>query len=211
MRIAVLGAGNVGSALSAAGVAAGHVVVISASDPEHARKAASASGATAATSNAEAVQDAELVVLAVPHSAVAGIARELAEPLKGKVVVDSTNPLNETFSDLVTTGTSAAEELQQQLAGASVVKAFNTIFAARHANPSENGVPLDALIAGDDEAAKGAVGELAASLGYRVIDAGGLRMARALEQMAFLNISLNATRGWSWQTGWKLLGPTGGN
>ena len=44
---------------------------------------------------------------------------------------------------------------------------------------------------------------LATSLGYQVIDAGGLRMARSLEEMAFLNISLNATKGWVWQSGWK--------
>ena len=65
------------------------------------------------------------------------------------------------------------------------------------------------FLAGDDVVAKAAVGELAASLGYRVIDAGGLRMARALEEMAFLNISLNATNGWAWQSGWKLVGPVG--
>jgi 8-hydroxy-5-deazaflavin:NADPH oxidoreductase len=56
--------------------------------------------------------------------------------------------------------------------------------------------------------AKKTVSTLAESLGYRVIDAGGLRMARSLEEMAFLNISLNASNGWSWQSGWKLVGPT---
>jgi hypothetical protein len=60
-----------------------------------------------------------------------------------------------------------------------------------------------------DAAAKDKVGEIAAALGYRVIDAGGLRMARALEEMAFLNISLNAANGWPWQSAWKLVGPTG--
>jgi predicted dinucleotide-binding enzyme len=91
-----------------------------------------------------------------------------------------------------------------------VVKAFNTIFAGRHADPTESGAPLDAFIAGDDPVAKEKVGELASSLGYRVVDAGGLRMARTLEEMAFLNITLNAVNGWPWQSGWKLVGPTGG-
>lgn len=209
MRIAILGAGNVGGALSAAAVAAGHDVTIAAADPEHARAAAEAGGARAASTNDEAVQGAELVVLAVPHQAVAGIAGELGDALNGTVVVDSTNPLNESFSDLTTTGRSAAEDLQDQLAGANVVKAFNTIFASRHSNPTEGDVPLDAFVAGDDAAAKDKVGELASSLGYRVVDAGGLRMARALEEMAFLNISLNANNGWAWQSGWKLVGPAG--
>jgi 8-hydroxy-5-deazaflavin:NADPH oxidoreductase len=51
--------------------------------------------------------------------------------------------------------------------------------------------------------------ELVASLGFRPIDAGPLSMSRALEGMALLNIALNMTNGWPWQTGWKLLGPTG--
>ena len=89
-----------------------------------------------------------------------------------------------------------------------MVKAFNTVFAARHASPTEQGVPLDGFLAGDDEAAKAVVAELVGSLGYRSIDAGGLRMARALEEMAFLNITLNARNGWPWQSGWKLVGPT---
>jgi 8-hydroxy-5-deazaflavin:NADPH oxidoreductase len=50
--------------------------------------------------------------------------------------------------------------------------------------------------------------ERGASLGYRPIDAGGLRMARTLEEMALLNIVLDVRNGWTWQTGWKLVGPT---
>jgi NADPH-dependent F420 reductase len=209
MRIAILGAGNVGGGLAAAAVRAGHDVVLSAASADSARSAASSAGATAAASNAEAVKVAEIVVLAVPHPAVAEIVGELSQDLNGKVVADSTNPLNATYTDLTTSGTSAAEMLQQQLPGARVVKAFNTIFAARHANPTEDGTPLDAFIAGDDTDAKARVGEFASSLGYRAIDVGPLRMARALEEMCFLNISLNASNGWVWQSAWKLVGPTG--
>jgi NADPH-dependent F420 reductase len=208
MRVAIIGAGNVGGGLAAAAVRAEHDVVISASSPDSAGKAASASGATAASSNGEAVRDADIVVLAVPHGAVAGIVAELGDVLEGKVVVDSTNPLNATYTDLTTTGTSAAESLQQQLPGSAVVKAFNTVFAARLGNPTEGGEPLDVLIAGDDADAKATVGALAGSLGFKVIDAGGLRMARTLEEMAFLNIGLNAGNGWAWQSAWKLVGPT---
>lgn len=207
MRIAILGAGNVGGGLAAAAVRAGHTVVVSARSTESARTAASAAGAQAADSNVEAVRGAEIVVLAVPHAAVAGIAAELAEVVADTVVVDSTNPLNDTYTDLTTSGTSAAEDLQQRLPTARVVKAFNTVFAARHADPTEGGTPLDAFVAADDAEAKATVAAFASSLGYRPLDVGGLRMARALEEMAFLNISLNAANGLPWRSAWKLVGP----
>jgi len=210
MKIAIIGAGNVGGGLATAATKAGHDVVLSAGDAAAARITADAAGAAAATSNVEAVQGADLVVLAVPNGAVAGIVTELGDALNGKTIVDVTNPLTDDYSDLTTSGVSAAELLQQQVPRASVVKAFNTIFAARHNNPTEGGQPLDAFIAADDDVAKKAVSTLAESLGYRVIDAGGLRMARSLEEMAFLNISLNASNGWAWQSGWKLVGPTAG-
>ena len=92
---------------------------------------------------------------------------------------------------------------------ARVVKAFNTVFAAHQADPVVDGIHLDGFVAGDDGAAKEQVLGLVGSLGFRPIDAGALAMARALEGMAVLNISLNMTNGWPWQTGWKLLGPTG--
>ncbi len=208
MHIAIIGSGNVGGALAAAAVKAGHTVTLSSSDGEKAEAVADSVGATAAATNPAAVEDAEAVVLAVPGAAVPGIAEELRDSLAGKVVIDSTNPLNDTFSDLTTSGRSAAELLQDDLPGVPVVKAFNTILAGRHGNPTEDGKPLDAFLAGDDPAAKATATALAESLGYRVIDAGGLRMARSLEEMAFLNISVNAANGWVWQSGWKLVGPT---
>lgn len=82
----------------------GHDVVLSATTFAHAAKAAEATGARAAISNSEAVTGADLVVLAVPHPAVAGIADDLRDALAGPVVVDTTNPLNDTYTDLTTNG-----------------------------------------------------------------------------------------------------------
>ena len=106
-------------------------------------------------------------------------------------------------------GSSNAELTQQMAPDAKVVKAFNTIFAARQTNPDIDGIQRDGFVAGDDADAKRNVLELVGSLGFRPIDAGPLAMSRALEGMALLNISLNMANNWSWQTGWKLLGPTG--
>jgi predicted dinucleotide-binding enzyme len=208
MRIAVIGAGNVGSGFTRAATGAGHEVVVSAAHPERASALAAETGARAAGSNGEAVQGADVVLLAVPGTAAPALAAEIAPQLSGAVIVDATNPLNATFDDLAIDGTSGAEAVQRQAGGIPVVKAFNTVLAGRYPNPAENGAPLQVLLAGDDATAKARVAELASSLGFSPIDAGGPRMARALEEMAFLNIALNAANGWSWQSAWQLVGPT---
>jgi NADPH-dependent F420 reductase len=207
VNLAIIGSGNVGSAFAKAAVDAGHSVIISSADPANADAAAKATGAVAARTNRDAVNEADVVLLAVPGNAVRQIADELDGALKAKILIDATNPLNDTYTDLAIEGDSGAADLQRRVPGAFVVKAFNTVFASRHAKPAEGGAPLDAFIAGDDDAAKAKVAELASSLGYHPIDAGSLRMARALEEMAFLNITLNARNGWVWQSGWMLVGP----
>lgn len=205
MNIGIVGAGNVGSALAKASVAAGHSVTISAADPSEAQRVAEEAGAQGVAANREAVAAAEVVVLAVPFDAVEAIARELGGALDGKVVVDVTNRFDPSQLD----GTSNAEITQGIVPGAKVVKALNTVFAARQSDPLIDGVQLDGFVAGDDEDAKAKVLEYVATLGFHPIDAGPLTMARALEGMALLNISLNMKNNWPWQSGWKLLGPAG--
>ena len=208
MRIAIIGAGNVGSALARAFVETGHQVVLTARHADHAAKVAAEIGAAAATSNVEAFSVAEIVVLAVPSTAVASIVDEVGPAIEGKIVVDPTNPTGRDYSEIVTASGSVAEGIHALAPAARVVKAFNTVFAGRMADPIVDGVPLDGFYAGGDDAAKSAVADLLAAIGYRPLDAGGLVAARALELMAQLNINLNARFGWPWQTGWKLLGPT---
>lgn len=207
MRIAIIGAGNVGGGLATAAAAVGHDVTVAAAHEENAVKVAeNVAGAKAAPTVAAAAQDADVVVLAVPAAAAADVLGALGDV--DAVVVDATNPLNDTFSDLTTSGTSHAEQLAAAAPGMKLVKAFNTVFASRLGNSDQDGQPLDGFYAGDDEEAKATVQRLLTSLGFRPIDAGGLRMARALEEMAFLNITLNVRNGWSWQSGWKLAEPS---
>jgi 8-hydroxy-5-deazaflavin:NADPH oxidoreductase len=208
MQIAIIGSGNVGKALAGSFTRAGHDVTLTASNPDHARDAAAQSGGRAAESNQEAATAAELVVLAVHYPAVDGVVAELGDALAGKVVVDVTNRLDPADPGSTLDGTSAAEQIQARAPQARVVKAFNTAFASRQADPVVEGVALDAFIAGDDDRAKQAVAELAGSIGFRPIDAGPLVMARALEAMALLNITLQLRNNWPWQAGFKLVGPT---
>lgn len=206
MRVAIIGAGAVGAGLAEAAVAAGHQVTVAAAHHENAVKVAANVGATAAATTTEAASDADVVVLAVPAGVAGAVLAEVKNP--GAVVLDATNPLNETFSDLTTGATSQAEQLAAGAPGVRLVKAFNTVFASRLGQPGEDGQPLDGYYAGDDEDAKRVAADLLASLGFRPIDAGGLRMARSLEELAFLNITLNARHGWPWRSGWRLAGPT---
>ncbi|QRP44777.1 NADPH-dependent F420 reductase [Amycolatopsis sp. FDAARGOS 1241] len=199
MRIAIIGAGNVGGGLAAAATKAGHDVKVVAAHPEHAEKVAAETGATAATA-ADAAGDADVVVLAVPFGAAAGVLSELGATVAGKVVVDATNPLDDTFSDLTTVGTSATELLAAQFPQVKLVKALNTVLAGRLTSAAG----LDAFYAGDDATAKAAAVELLQSLGFSPVDAGGLRMARTLEEMALLNITLNVRNNWPWQSAWGL-------
>lgn len=205
MKIGIIGSGNVGRALATASVGAGHTVSMSSADQDKSKQVAADVGATAAESNNNAVSDADVVILAVPFDAVEEIANELGAALDGRVVVDVTNR----FAPEELDGTSNAELIQRLMPNARVIKAFNTILAAHQANPLIDGIQLDGYIAGDDDGAKAKVQELVASLGFRPIDAGPLAMSRALEGIATLNISLNMTNEWPWQSGWKLLGPTG--
>lgn len=207
MKVAVIGAGNFGGAFVKAAVTAGHEVSVSARHREHAEKAAADAGVTALPSQ-DAVEWADVIVLAIPGLAAGDWADEVAGQLSGKVLIDATNPMNEEMSDLFTRGSSNAEELQEQLPSTKVVKAFNTIFASRLNDPKQDGTPLDALVAADDDTAKKTVVELATSLGFAPRDAGGLRMARALEEIAFLHIAMNAMNNWVWQSAVTLVGPT---
>ena len=205
MNIGIIGAGNMGQALATASVRAGQAITITSTTAGEAEAVAAKVGATAVASNRAAVADADTVILAVPFDAVRGIVDELGTELDGKVLIDVTNR----FTPEQLGGPSNAELIQQMAPNARVVKAFNTIFASHQADPAIDGVQLDGFVAGDDGAAKQQALALVASLGFRPIDAGPLAMARALEGMGTLNISLNAANGWPWQSGWKLLGPSG--
>jgi predicted dinucleotide-binding enzyme len=211
MDIAIIGAGNVGKAITSSATKAGHAVTLSSASGDSAIAAAQEFGARAAASSRDAVEGADVIVLAVPYTAVDGVLAELGDKVDGKVLVDATNPLKPDYSGPeFDGGTSGAEEIQRKVPKARVVKAFNTAFAARQADPNvAGGLRVDGYAAADDEEAKEQVLGLFADIGFNPVDAGGLQMARYLEGMAWLNISLQMKNGWSWQAGWKLVGPDG--
>jgi predicted dinucleotide-binding enzyme len=206
MNVAIIGAGNVGSALAGASVRAGHPVTITSADPAETEATASAVGARPVSSNREAAEGADIIILAVPANAVVDLVTELGDALSGKTVVDVTNrPTPDLSRD---TCTSTAEEIQAAVPNAHVVKALNTVFAARQADAVLAGDRADGYVAADDEEAKRTVLEFVESIGLRPFDVGPLATARTLEGMGWIHISLAMEHDWSWQSAWKLVGPT---
>ncbi len=149
----------------------------------------------------------DVVVLAVPYGAVAGIVAERGAQLAGKVVVDITNPVDfATFDSLVVPADgSAAAEIAAALPRSRVVKAFNTTFAATLASGTVGGQqPTTVLIAGDDADAKSLLAGIVSAGGLRAIDAGSLRRARELEALGFLQIALAAAEKLPWTGGFAV-------
>ena len=203
MQIAIIGAGNVGRALATSLTRAGHDVTITAKHSDHAVDVASETGASVGANNAAAASEADVVVLAVPAQSIGEIAGDIASSLDGKVVVDVSNRPTPSPDGA---STSIAEELQTRVPGAKVVKAFNTAFASRQANPGVGGIAPDGFVAADDAAAKKTVLDVVESIGFRPVDAGSLASARTLEGMAWLNIQRNMAGG-TWQDAWVIVGP----
>jgi len=207
MKIAIIGTGNVGTALGTSLVRAGHSVTLTGQDAAKATAAAALIGAQAGASLASAVEAAEVVVLAVPYASVEAVAADIAPVVSGKVVIDATNPLKADYSGLATEGgPSGAERIAALLPTSRVVKAFNTLFASIQGNPDVHGQMVDALLAGDDVAAKAVVASLIKSIGLRPVDAGSISGARELEALAWLNISLQMRTGGSWNSSFVLVG-----
>jgi len=149
----------------------------------------------------------DVVILAVPYPAVAGILSDYADQFAGKTVVDITNPLNfETFDSLVVpVGSSAAAELQASLPNSSVLKAFNTTFAATLAGKEIGGLPTTVLIAGNDVDAKATLAAAVTAGGVNAIDAGTLSRAHELEAMGFLQLALAVGEKVGWNAGFAIV------
>ena len=213
MNVTIIGAGNMGRGIGHRLVAGGHSVTIVDRDPEEAEqlaeelRSAAEGGATVEAAGPGAELHGEVVIIAVYYPGALETVRELSDRLTGKVVVDISNPLNQTFDGLATPpGTSAAEEVAATApAGTRVVKAFNTTFSGTLVEGQVAGQPLDVLIAGDDEGAKETVAQLSRDGGLRAIDVGPLERARHLESLGFLHMMVQQPLSLGFQSALKVV------
>ena len=188
MKVTIIGAGKMGSALAKQISNAGHQVRITARDLTKAAEL-SKLGATISQPQ-EAVQDADVVILATAYSDAVAALTSVGK-IAGKVVIDITNPLSADYMSLtIGHDTSAAEEIARAIPNADVVKGFNTLFAqVLAAGPSfANDQRAPTFVASDSGRAKATAASLAESIGFDVIDAGPLGNARYLEPVGGLNI-----------------------
>lgn len=208
MKIGIIGSGNVGSALGQRWAAAGHDIKYGARNtakPELVALLQKIGARASAGSVAEAASFGEVIVLTTSWNGTQA-AIESAGNLAGKIVVDCTNPLKADLSGLsVGLDTSGAEQVAQWAKGARVVKCFNTTGAENMTEPRFGADRAVMFLASDDDAAKAKVFKLGEDLGFEMVDAGGLEIARLLEPVAMLWVHLAFRRGLGRNFAFKLL------
>ena len=209
MRIAIIGTGNIGGALTRLWLAHAHEVVLGVRSEEKMAEALKAFPGASAALIPEVTATADAVVLAVPWSAVEAVLRETGS-LAGKVLIDTTNPLKSDLSELEPLdGRSAAEVVQQSHPEARVVKAFNSLGASYLGNGRVGNANADGFYCGDDVEAKKLTAVLVAQAGLVPVDCGPLRNARYLEAMAMLWIDFAFGERRGERFAFKLLTETG--
>jgi len=187
MKVGIIGTGNVGRALAAGLVRGKHQVTFGSRNPSRVERVEGVD----VGSRKEAATWAEVVILAVPFSAIHDTVQAIGpNALNRKVLVDATNAIGPSYDLAVGHTTSGAEELAKLVPGARVVKAFNTVFAPLMSAGTVRGEPVALPVAGDDPAAKEAVIQLGRDLGFDPVDAGPLKNARYLEPLAMWMIYL---------------------
>ena len=202
--ITVIGTGNIGSTVASIAAKGGADVQLLGRDQDKATTVAQQAGATAG-----GVGDAitgDIVVLAVPYPALAELEEQYEGQFDGKILVDVTNPVDFATFDALTVpaDSSAAAELQALVPAATVVKAFNTNFAATLATGQVGENATIVLVAGDDDSAKQALIEVITAGGVHAVSAGSLKRARELEALGFLQLTLAAQEIVGWTGGFAV-------
>lgn len=203
MKIGILGAGTMGSALAARFAKANHEVLLGARDPGS--KPPIPGVRYGSYGDAAVFGDMVFLALVWPHAL--DVMGQL-NCISDKVFVDVSNPEAPVGYELmIGHKTSGAEELARFAKGAHVLKAFSHFYAELlHCDVTFDGGSPSVLYCGDDLKAKELLRQLIESCGFDPVDAGGLANARYLEPLAMLTVQLVRVEGWG-PTGiaWRLM------
>src|SRR5450756_2147233 len=183
MKIGIVGSGRIGGTLGGIWVKAGHEVMFSSLDLDRDKALAASLGSNArAGTPREAAAFGEVLLLAVPYSALPQLGRDLADLIKGKVVLDACNPIPARDGEIATWAREKGAGLAsaELLPGARLVRAFNAISYAKlpeaAKRPERTGMP----IAGDDANAIAVASRLVREVGFEPVVIGPLAMGKYL-------------------------------
>lgn len=190
MKIGILGAGRIGGNLAIQWADQGHELMLGVRDVNNEKVLSliNSIGTNVQAGSIQAAVDfAEVVVLAVPWSAVADVLGQVSN-WQGKILVDATNRVVPAPHDSAPT---AAGDVARLAPGARLVKAFNCVGAEHILKPYLEDRDISMFICGDDTEAKGVVSKLSAQIGFDPIDCGLMSNVHLLESMALLWIYLS--------------------
>jgi len=184
LKIGVIGSGRIGGTLGGIWVKSGHEVMFSSLDLEHDKALAARLGGKArAGTSKEAAAFGEVLLFAVPYSALPPLGRDLADSIKGKVVVDASNPIPGRDGDMAIQAREKGAGLASAefLPGARIVRAFNAIGYSQMADAAQrHGGRMGMPMAGDDAAAIAVASRLVREVGYEPVVIGPLAMGKYL-------------------------------
>jgi predicted dinucleotide-binding enzyme len=189
-KIAIIGRGNVGTALKNGLERVGYEVNTAGKDPDRIRQLAAWG---------------DIMILAVPFGAIDSVISAMGDALEEKILLDVTNALTPDMQLAIGCTTSGAEELQKKAPRAKVVKAFNTVFAKNQSSGKVKDQTLTLFVAADDSVAKQQVLTLGEHLGFDAVDAGPLGNARWLETLGYFQIQLGYALGMGTDIGIRLI------
>ena len=177
MKIGVIGSGNIGGTIGELFAKAGHQVMYSDRDPALAQAQAARVPGTRAGTGAEAVAFADVVLLAIPFGAWPSVAQQYGAALRGKIVIDPTNPNAARDGALAATALtkpSTGEMVAEFLPGSRIVRAFNTSSYANFAKEANRpGVKMGIPVAASDAATLAIGVRLVTELGFDAVPVGG--------------------------------------
>jgi predicted dinucleotide-binding enzyme len=201
MKIAILGSGNIGSTLGAKWARAGHAVTFGARnviDPKYQALLETVGGNSAVASVPEAVRAADVVLLAIPGTAVEETVAGLGGALQGKIVIDATNRIQQPVMNSISAIAAAARD-------AKLFRAFSSLGWENFATPQLGGTQIDLFYCGVAGEAKDAVEQLIADVGLRPVYVGDVDQAALIDDMTRLWFALAMGQGYGRRIAFKLL------
>lgn len=189
-KIAIIGRGNVGTALRRGLEGAGYEVKSTGNDSKEIQAI---------------VAWGEILILAIPFGAIDDVLLVIGDAVQGKALLDVTNSLTPDYQLALGCTTSGAEELQRKAPKAKVIKAFNTVFARNMTTGNVKGEKLTLFVAGDDGVSKNLVLSMGRDIGFDPVDAGPLTNARWVETLGYFNIQLGLTIKMGTDIGFRLV------